>query len=104
VAVRQYEITVPYGVVECDGPYIRQLKEKPQFNFFVNAGIYLLQPSVYQYIPNGQSFNMTDLIQWLLDAGQAVVSFPVREYWLDIGQHEDYAKAQEDVGEGSMIR
>ena len=104
VAVRQYDVTVPYGVVECDGPYIRQLKEKPQFNFFVNAGIYLLQPSVYQYIPNGQSFNMTDLIQWLLDAGQAVVSFPVREYWLDIGQHEDYAKAQEDVGEGSMIR
>ena len=103
VAVRPYVVTVPYGVVECNGPYICQLKEKPQLNFLVNAGIYLLQPSVYQFIPSGKSFNMTDLIQWLMDAGQTVVSFPIREYWLDIGHHKDYVKAQKDVDEGGML-
>ena len=42
---------------------------------------------------------MTDLIQWLLDAGKRVVGFPIREYWLDIGQHADYGQAQDDVRE-----
>ncbi|MBE3119319.1 MAG: nucleotidyltransferase family protein [Candidatus Atribacteria bacterium] len=97
VAVRRYEMQVPYGVIECEGARVRRLQEKPQVGFFVNAGIYLLEPSVYQFIPQNTSFNMTDLIQWLLDAGRTVVSFPVHEYWLDIGQYSDYQHAQEDV-------
>jgi dTDP-glucose pyrophosphorylase len=100
LAVRQYDFEVPYGVVECDGVFVKTIREKPSYNFFVNAGIYLLQPEVYQYIPAGKSFNMTDLIQWLIEAGRVVVSFPVREYWLDIGQHADYARAQSDVENG----
>jgi len=102
VAVSHYGIMVPYGVVECEGAQIRSLKEKPQLGFFVNAGIYLLEPSVYKLIPNGQYFNMTDLIRWLLDAGQTVVSFPIREYWLDIGKHSDYMKAQNDAENGMI--
>jgi dTDP-glucose pyrophosphorylase/CBS domain-containing protein len=102
VAVRRYEMQVPYGVIECDGPHVRRLKEKPQLGFLVNAGIYLLEPSVYQMIPSGEYFNMTDLIQWLLDAGRPVVSFPIREYWLDIGQQADYTQAQDDVENGRM--
>jgi NDP-sugar pyrophosphorylase family protein len=93
---------VPFGVVECDGPFVRQLKEKPQMGVLVNAGIYLLEPSVYDLIPNGTNFDMTDLIQWLLDKGRAVVSFPIFEYWLDIGQHGDYVRAQHDVKKGRM--
>ncbi len=102
VAVSHYEIMVPYGVIECEGAHIRSLKEKPHLGFFVNAGIYLLEPSVYKFITNGQYFNMTDLIRWLLDAGQTVVSFPIREYWLDIGKHSDYMKAQNDVENGMI--
>lgn len=97
VAVRHYEMQLPYGVVECDGPHIQAVREKPQIGFFVNAGIYLIEPTAYQYIPNGEHFDMTDLIQWLLEAKKTVVSFPVREYWLDIGQHDDYNQAQLDM-------
>jgi dTDP-glucose pyrophosphorylase/CBS domain-containing protein len=100
VAVRKYEFEVPYGVVDCEGVQVRGLREKPRMDFFVNAGIYLLEPIVFQYIPRGQHFNMTDLIQRLLDVKRTVVGFPVREYWLDIGQHAEYAKAQEDVMNG----
>jgi dTDP-glucose pyrophosphorylase len=100
VAVRRYEMQVPYGVLECDGARVRRLQEKPKVDFLVNAGIYLLEPSVYQFIPQNTSFNMTDLIQWLLDAERTVISFPVHEYWIDIGQHADYTQAQGDVKNG----
>lgn len=97
VAVRQYDIKVPYGVIECEESRICTLKEKPIVHFLVNAGVYLLEPKVYEFIPNGKHFNMTDLVQWLLDAGRNVVGFPVIEYWLDIGRHTDYERAQSDV-------
>ena len=102
VAVRRYDVQMPYGVIECDGSFVRQLKEKPQIGFLVNAGIYLLEPSVYDLIPRGKHFNMTDLIQWLLDSHRIVVSFPIVEYWLDIGKNADYIQAQEDVINGRM--
>jgi len=101
VAVNLHEFQIPYGVVECEGSRIRGLKEKPRTRVLINAGIYLLQPSVYDFIPQGKKFNMTDLIQWLLDAGRTVVSFPIREYWLDIGQHADYTQAKKDMEDGT---
>lgn len=102
VAVRHYEIQVPYGVVECEGHLVRRLREKPAMGFFINAGIYLLEPAAYRFIPNAERFDMTELIQRLLDAGRPVVSFPIREYWLDIGQHADYARAQEYAKQGDV--
>lgn len=102
VGVRKYELKVPFGVVECDDVRITQIREKPTLNLFVNAGVYLLQPSVCDYIPEGQRFDMTDLIQKLLDIGRPVVSFPILEYWLDVGRPEDYMKAQEDVRKGKI--
>jgi len=97
VAVKQYEVKVPYGVIECEGSRVCALKEKPQIHFLVNAGVYVLEPRVYEFIPNGEHFNMTDLIQRLLDAGHTVASFPIIEYWLDIGRFSDYEQAQNDV-------
>ena len=102
VALSPHDIDVPYGVVTCEGPAIRSLEEKPRISMYVNAGIYLLQPAVYEHVPSGESFNMTDLIQWLLDAGKRVIGFPIREYWLDIGQHADYGQAQDDCENGRL--
>jgi dTDP-glucose pyrophosphorylase/CBS domain-containing protein len=102
VGVRQYGLQVPYGVVEVEGPRIRRLREKPYFSFFVNAGIYLLEPSLHRYIPNSKHFDMTDLIERLLSEGRPVVSFPIVEYWLDIGERADYDQAQRDVEDGKL--
>jgi dTDP-glucose pyrophosphorylase/CBS domain-containing protein len=96
VAVRQYSLTVPYGVVESEGGFVRDLTEKPSLNFFVNAGIYLLEPAAHRLIPSGERMDMPDLIQKLLDMERPVASFPIREYWLDIGQHADYQRALDD--------
>lgn len=101
VAVRKYDVPVPFGVIECDGAYVTKISEKPTLNFFVNAGIYLLEPTVHAFIPQGERFDMTDLIEKLVEAGRPVASFPVHEYWLDIGQHSDYARAQKEFSEAS---
>lgn len=102
VAVRRYDVQVPYGVVECEGPVVKGISEKPAIGFFVNAGIYLLDPIAYRYIPSNEHFNMTDLIQRLVADSRSVVSFPIREYWLDIGEHAEYERAKQDVMEGKV--
>ena len=104
VASRKYEIKVPYGVVEHHDAAVMGLTEKPTIEFFVNAGIYLLEPYALQQIPRDMTldkqFHMTDLIQRLIDQDRKVVSFPVHEYWLDIGQMDDYERAQQDYQQG----
>lgn len=94
VGVRQYDVQVPYGVLQTDGLEVKGVNEKPTFRFFVNAGIYLLEPSVRQHVQPNERLDMTDLLSRLLAAGQRVISFPISEDWLDIGQLADYEKAQ----------
>ena len=102
VGVRQYQVQVPYGVVECNGAEVTGISEKPKISFFVNAGIYLLDPRAKNYIPSGQRFDMTDLIQRLVEDQRPVVSFPIIEYWLDIGSPLDYEQAQLDATSGRI--
>jgi dTDP-glucose pyrophosphorylase len=97
VCVRKYDVQVPYGVVDSDGPWLQSVREKPSVSFFVNAGIYLLEPDVQRYIPDGERFDMTELINRLVADSRCVVSFPIMEYWLDVGHPADYAQAQRDV-------
>lgn len=100
IGVRKYDLEIPYGVVDCDGMQVCGLREKPRYKFLVNAGVYLLEPSVYSYIPIGQHYNMTDLIEEILKKGGNVISFPIVEYWLDIGEPADYLQAQKDTKNG----
>ncbi len=99
VGVRQYDLEVPYGVVESDGPMVIRIIEKPVTRLFVNAGIYLLEPGVAKRIPRGQPCEMTDLVQKVIQDNGTVVNFPIVEYWLDIGRPEEYERAQRDIKE-----
>jgi dTDP-glucose pyrophosphorylase len=99
VGVRKHEISVPYGVVECDDVRITHLREKPSVTLFINAGVYLLDPAACDFIPDGRHFDMTDLIEALIEKGRTVVSFPIIEYWQDVGRLEDYRQAENDVQE-----
>jgi NDP-sugar pyrophosphorylase family protein len=97
VAVRHYEFKVPYGVVSTDGVDIKGLVEKPEHRFFVNAGVYLLEPEMCRYVPGGERFDMTDLIASLLADSRRVIAFPVSEYWIDVGDLENYEKARAEA-------
>jgi dTDP-glucose pyrophosphorylase/CBS domain-containing protein len=96
VAVRQLEFRVPYGVVETVGAELSGITEKPVLKHFINAGIYLIDQKVRQYVPNSQACDMPDFINRLIAEKCRVVSFPIHEYWLDIGRIEDYKRALAD--------
>ncbi len=99
VAVKPHEVTIPFGVVETDGATVKSISEKPTIHNMINAGIYLLNPEVRQFVPRGRKFDMPELITSLISEGRAVVSFPIHEYWLDIGAPADYQRTQSDAQE-----
>ncbi len=98
IATVPYKVNVPYAVLEVDGTAgIRSFTEKPTYTYYSNAGIYLLRRELLDRVPTNQHYNATDLMEDLIADGRRVVSYPMLGYWLDIGKHDDYRKAQEDI-------
>lgn len=97
VATIPYQVTLPYGVVETSNSFVNAIKEKPTYTYYSNAGIYLIKKRVLSHIPKGTFFNATDLMDVLLKENGKILNYPILGYWLDIGKHEDYNKAQEDI-------
>lgn len=86
---------IPYGVckLENDGS-LKNIKEKPEYDFLVNTGMYILNPDILQFIPKDKSFDMTDLIKCLKEKKKKIGVYPISEkLWIDIGQWEKYRKA-----------
>lgn len=96
MCVREFRFEVPYGVVETAGNRIVRLTEKPSHSYFVNSGIYALDPGVLELVPPGHFYDMTTLFDDLLARGGHGVVFPVHEYWIDIGQMPDLEKARHE--------
>jgi nucleotidyl transferase len=99
MCVREYDYEVPYGVVEMNDNKITQIIEKPVQKFFVSAGIYMLSPEILDLIPKNEFYDMPTLFEKLIKLSKNVVSFPIREYWLDIGRMEEYQRANEEYKE-----
>lgn len=95
MCVSEYDFQVPYGVVNINGHSITRIDEKPVQHFFVNAGIYALEPRVLDLIPSNIYFDMPMLFEKLVES-QEVAAFPLREYWLDIGRLTDFEQANGD--------
>ena len=96
MAVREQEFEIPYGVVSHEDGRFANIDEKPIQTFFINAGIYILEPDVLSLVPPGVRFDMTDLLKALSAAGKPVATFPICEYWLDIGRPDDLDRAERD--------
>jgi len=101
MCVRQYDIQVPFGVVQTDGQKIRMIDEKPVQRFLVNAGVYVLNPDVLELIPHDQYFDMTELFGQILGDKLNTAAFPIYEYWLDVGRMDDLKKANVDYKNGA---
>jgi dTDP-glucose pyrophosphorylase len=97
VASIPYHMSVPYAVFELDNERILSLKEKPTFTHYSNAGIYLIKKKHIALIPRGEFYNATDLMDRIISLNLKLVNYPILGYWLDIGRHEDYLKAQDDI-------
>jgi len=97
VATIPYPVKIPYAVLETTGNNVKALKEKPEFLYYSNAGIYMIRKDAIHQIPADRPYNATDLMEALVAQGSKVISYPLRGYWLDIGKPDDFMKAKEDV-------
>lgn len=97
VAAVPYTVSVPYGIFDLKGREIHGLIEKPTYNYYANAGIYLIKRSALDEIPDDTFFNATDLIEKLISEGKKVIRFPLNGTWIDIGNPQEYQKANELV-------
>jgi dTDP-glucose pyrophosphorylase len=92
-----YQVNIPYAVLQTDNGDIKSLNEKPNYTYYSNGGVYLLKKEVLKYIPKNKFFNATDLVEELIKQQLKVISIPFSGYWLDIGKHKDFEKAQFDL-------
>lgn len=97
IGSRSYEMQVPYGVLKVENSKIISLKEKPVYNYVVSGGVYVINPEIIKYIPENEYYDITDLISKLIQEDKKLGSFPIKDYWMDIGKIEDYYKANDDI-------
>lgn len=97
VAAIPYNVSIPYGILDLDGRNIQGLLEKPKYTYYANAGIYLIKRSALEEIPDETFFNATDLVEKLISEKKKVIRFPLNGTWIDIGNPQEYQKAQDLV-------
>lgn len=98
VATTSYHVDVPYAVLEVgEGTEVKSLKEKPRYTYYSNAGIYIIKKELLKMIPENQFYDITDLMERVLEMNLRLITYPINGYWLDVGKHEDFKKAQEDI-------
>ncbi len=96
MAVREHTVEVPFGVIDLADDYLAGLTEKPRYSWFINAGVYVVEPSVLDLIEPRQTLDMPVLFERVLAHDNKIAAFPIREYWRDIGRLEDLEKASAD--------
>ncbi|CAH1215786.1 UTP--glucose-1-phosphate uridylyltransferase [Paenibacillus allorhizoplanae] len=99
MCVREYEFQVPYGVVQIDNHRLMNIVEKPKQLFFVNGGIYVLDPEVVKFVPKDSFYDMPNLFEVCIEHKLETTVFPIREYWIDIGQVDDFNRANNEYKE-----
>lgn len=97
VAAIPYNVSIPYGILNLDGRNVKGLFEKPKYNYYANAGIYLIKRRALDEIPDDTFFNATDLVEKLIAEGKKVIRYPLNGTWIDIGNPQEYQKANDLV-------
>ncbi len=93
-----YQVNIPYAVLETNNTSeVSSFKEKPTYTYYSNGGIYLIKKEMLKKIPPNTFFNATDFMEQLIKDRKKVISYPFSGYWLDVGKHEDFQKAQSDI-------
>lgn len=93
LCIREFDYQLPYGVVEIENQKVIAIKEKPSYRYLVNAGMYVLEPSLVALIAKNQPMQMPYFLEKIISLGYCMKIFPLMEYWSDIGQLTDYEKA-----------
>lgn len=95
IAAVPYTVSIPFGICDMDGRDVKGIVEKPTYNYYANAGIYMLRRDVLDTIPENEFYNATDLIDALLQKKSRVIRYPLKGTWIDIGSMSEYQKAKD---------
>jgi NDP-sugar pyrophosphorylase family protein len=95
ICVKKEVTPFAFGNIFFDGNQVTGIEEKPDLITYILAGIYVMKPEIFNFFPENEYFGMDHLIKKMLAAGEKIVKYDIREYWLDIGRIDDYYKAQE---------
>jgi len=93
ICAREYEVKIPFGVIETKGVELKQIIEKPSYKHYINAGVYAFNHDVLKIIPSNKPLDMPELIEKLQSLNKKITICPIHEYWIDIGRHETLNKA-----------
>jgi NDP-sugar pyrophosphorylase family protein len=96
IGTRPYSVQIPYGVIENGSGRVTAINEKPEVSVLINAGIYVISPRVAALVPPEGPYFMDELVRAAIAAEMNVRNYTIREYWLDMGAMEDYARANEE--------
>lgn len=97
IAVNKKDIKIDFGVIETDEHnFVVKFTEKPHIQYMVGMGIYVYEPEVLKYITPGKRFDFPELVWKLMDDGKKISTYRSNDYWLDLGTHTDYEKAQNE--------
>jgi len=96
MCIREYDVQIPFGVVTAEELQAKSIAEKPIQKFFVNAGIYVLEPELVNKVDTNTSIDMPNLLENQIAQGEKISVFPIYEYWIDVGQIEGYKKANRE--------
>jgi dTDP-glucose pyrophosphorylase len=92
-----YLVDIPYGVLNTKDDQLNEISEKPTYSYDTNGGMYLIKRKHIELLPSNQPFTAVEFINLLLTNKLKVSLFRHYGYWLDIGNHMDFQRAQNDV-------
>jgi NDP-sugar pyrophosphorylase family protein len=95
ISIKKEITPFAFGNIFFDGNYVTNIEEKPDLINYILAGIYVMKPEIFEYIPDNKYFGMDKLIKKLLETDIPIANYKLEEYWLDIGRLSDYEKAQD---------
>ena len=104
MCIREYDVQIPFGVVNVEDQQAKSIVEKPIEKYFVNAGIYVLEPELVNKVNPNTPIDMPNLLEKQIKEGKSVSIFPIHEYWLDIGHMKEYKSVNDSFSNGFTLR
>ena len=99
ICVKRHEVTIPFGVINCEGIELKRIEEKPSYEFLINAGVYVIDPILLNEIPANTYVDMPTFLQDAKESDKKISVCPIFEYWIDIGRPETLQEANMSWGE-----
>ena len=103
MCIREYDVQIPFGVVNVEKQQAKSIEEKPIRKFFVNAGIYVFEPELVNKVNPNTHIDMPNLLEMQINEGRPVSIFPIHEYWLDVGHMKEYESAHDSFSNGFTL-